>query len=101
MFFGVWNICALVRPPSYIKHVSYPKIIRGVTNMHLHSGKDENIGWSIFIHQAMASIHKDDNELITCSSSSVIFDNTAEEISIGLDYSEVNNDTSLSIDTRA
>ena len=47
----------------------------------------------------MAFTHKDDIELIPSSRSSVIFGNTAEEISIGLDYSDENNDTSLPIDT--
>ena len=75
---------------GYIKHVSYPKIIRGIMNMHLHSGKDENTGWSIFI-QAMASTLKIDHERTPCLDSSVRIYNTAEEVSIGLDYSEVNN----------
>ena len=75
---------------GYMKHVSYPKIIRGVMNMHLHSGKDENTGWIIFI-QAMAFEYDDDDELISCLDSSVRLHTNAEEVSIGLDYSEVNN----------
>ena len=47
----------------------------------------------------MANTYYDDIELIPSSSSSVTFENTAEEISIGLDYSDENNDTSLPIDT--